>query len=494
MPQYFFIRLIALTSLFATTCLLTGCLHFSKREQTQYLIAPPSVDLTVQKGIDSGYLVAGDWPRQDWWTLFTSPQLNALMLEALDNNPSIQAIHQKLKAAHQIALIARSKLFPWISLDGSYDDEYLSKNGLLRALNPRLPLHALLYDLKFNLNYELDIWGKNKELYKAALGDELSECAEQAQTILWVTTSVAQTFVAVKEYQQQKNLIAQLIAVLKEINELQDFLYEKALANKLITLAAEENYFDAEKLLWVVDQQLQISKHQLNVLVGRGPDDPLDLGEESPPPIRSLCIPCDITSDLLARRPDLMAKIWSAKALAHQVNAAITEYYPDVNLTAFLGLESVKGSLFFNLSSFTTGYRPAFHLPIFTAGAIKANVNTHIALFNETIFEYNQLLLTSAQEVTDNLEIAQSLFRQIADQQNLLKRLKERVELTDLLYQKALGDQLSNYYIKEEFIRQEIEELALTYDLYTALIQLIRSLGGGYQSLDVPLRAQEPCL
>lgn len=485
-------RPFALICLFALIC--TGCRQFSIREQTQYLIDSPRVDLTVQKSLESGYFAAGDWPQEEWWTLFASPQLNALMEEALYNNPSIQAIQQKFAAAHQIALIARSKLYPWVSLDGFYDYEYLSKNGLLRALNPHIPLNAELYDLKFNFSYEIDLWGKNKELYKAALGNELSEYAENGQVILLVTTSVAQAFVAAKEYQQQKELIVQLIAILKNIWELQGFLHEKALANKLIALDAEESYFNAKELLWVVDQQLEISKHQLNVLVGRGPDEPLDLREEPLLPIDSLCIPCDITADLLARRPDLMAKIWSAKALAHQVNAAITEYYPDVNLTAFLGLESVTGSRFFNLSSFTAGIRPAFHLPIFTAGSIRANINTNVALFNEAIFEYNQLLLTSAQEVTDNLEIAKSLFKQIADQKNLLARLKERVELTELLYQKALGDQLSNYYVREEFIRQEIDELVLTYNLYGAMIQLIKSLGGGYQSLYVPLRSQESCL
>jgi len=486
-------RFLTLTSLFAATLLLNGC-SFSKNEQTQYLIDPPSVDLTVQKGLDSGFFTLGDWPQEGWWSLFDSPDLDALMQEALDNNPSIQAIQQRLIAAHELALIARSKLYPWISLDGSYDYEHLSKNGLFRALNPKLPLNVELYDLKFNLNYELDIWGKNKEIYKAALGNEYSEYAENAQVILLVTTSVAEAYVAVKKYQLQKDLVIQLIAIQKDIYELQDFLHEKALADKLIALAAEENYFAAEKLLWVVDQQLEISKHQLNVLVGRSPDVPLDLEEEPLPPICSLSIPCDISSDLLARRPDLMAKIWSAKALAHQVNAAITEYYPNINLTAFIGLESVTGTLFFDSSSFTYGYRPAFHLPIFTAGEIQANINTNISLFNETIFEYNQLLLSSAREVADNLEIAKSLFRQINDQEALLARLQERVELTDLLFQKALGNQLSNYYVKEELIRQELEELNLTYNLYTAMIQLIRSLGGGYQSLYVPLRAQEQCL
>lgn len=483
----------ALISLIATALMLNGCMHFSQKEQTQFLIDPPSVDLTVQKSLESEYFALGDWPQEDWWNLFDSPQLNALMEEALANNPSIQAIQQKLETANQLAIIARSKLFPWVSFDGAYDWEYLSKNGLFRAFNPLIPRYAKLYDLKLNLNYEIDIWGKNREIYKAALGNDLSKKAESAQVVLLVTTAVAQAYVAIKEYQKQKDLIVQLIAVQKDIYELQDFLHEKALANKLIALAAEENYFETEKLQWIVEQQLEINKHQLNVLVGRSPDAPLCLGEEPLPPVCSLSIPCDITLDLLARRPDLMAKIWTAKSIAHQVKAAITEYYPDVNLTAFLGLESVTGPLLFKPSSFTYGFRPAVHLPIFTAGEIQANIDTNAALFYETIFEYNQLLLSSAQEVSDNLETALSFFRQISDQERLMHRLKERVDLTTLLYEKGLGDQLSNYYVKEELVRQELEDLNLNYNLYTAMIQLIKSLGGGYQSLYVPLRAQEIC-
>jgi NodT family efflux transporter outer membrane factor (OMF) lipoprotein len=486
-------RIFVVNCLAAAAFLLNSCITFSNKEQTEFLIGPPSVDLTVQKALESGYFTLGDWPQEDWWNLFDSPQLNALMQEALANNPSIQAIQQRLEAAKQLALIARSKLFPWVSFDATYDWEYLSKNGLYRAFNPKITRYAKLYDLKFNLNYEVDVWGKNKEIYRAAIGNALSQEADKAQVVLLVTTSVALAFVAVKEYQKQRDLIAELIAIQKEIYMLQDFLHEKALANKLIALAAEENYFNDEKMLWAIEQLLEISKHQLNVLVGRSPDDPLDLGEEPLPPISSLAIPCDITLDLLARRPDLMAKIWSAKALAHQVNAAITEYYPDISLTAFLGLESVKGDRLFEASSITYGFRPALHLPIYTAGEIQANIDNKAALFYETIFEYNQLILSSAQEVADNLETSVSLFRQISDQESLLHRLKERVELTVLLYQKGLNDKLSTDYVKEEWVRGELDELNLTYDLYTAMIQLIRSLGGGYQSLCVPLRAQETC-
>ncbi len=142
----------------ATAFMITGCVTFSQKEQAQFLIDPPSVDLTVQKSLQSEYFALGDWPKEDWWNLFDSPQLNALMDEALANNPSIQAFQQKVEVANQLALVARSKLFPWISFDGAYDWEYLSKNGLLRALNPKIPLYAKIYDLKSNFNYEVDIW------------------------------------------------------------------------------------------------------------------------------------------------------------------------------------------------------------------------------------------------------------------------------------------------------------------------------------------------
>lgn len=484
-------QLLARICLSVCLLIVTACQYLSQKPQARDLIDPPSID--IENSLESGYFTIGDWPQDEWWTFFDSPQLNGLMQEALAYNPTILAVQQRIEAANEVALVARSKLFPWLAFDAVYENQYLSKNGLFRALNPQIPLYAKLYDLKLTLNYDFDFWGKYRELFKAALGNRMAQEAEEAEVKLIVTTSIAQAYVALKQNQIRRDLVNQLILVRKDIYELQDFLQEKSLASKLVVLSSEENLYEAKKLLWAVEEQLAISQHQLNVLAGRSPNASLDIGCATLSPIGSLSIPCNLSLDLLARRPDLMAQIWRAESLAHQVGAAKTEYYPDISLSAFLGLESVIGSRLFKSSSFTDDLRPALHLPLFTAGAIQANIDTQMALFREAIFEYNQLLLTSAQQVADDLALAASLFKQKRDQAELLKSANGRSELTDLLYRKGLSDQITVDIVKEEVINAELEDLDITYNQYIAMIQLIKDLGGGYESLNIPIRTKELC-
>ena len=476
---------------FTLLLLLTGCLPCIQEQHKASLLSPPSLESTTQRNLESGYFTCGDWPQDRWWEIFSSPQLNELMQEALVANPSIQAIQQKVEIANQSAILARSKLFPWVSLDFVYTWEYLSKNGLYKAFNPKLPLNANLYDLDLTLNYELDLWGKNKEMFQAAIGRQLAEEAEKAQVNLMITTAVAQAFVTVKINQQRKNFISQLVGIRKDIYDLQNLLHAKALLSKLLVYSSEENYYDALKMLTGVEEELAISKHLLNILVGRGPDAPLDIGEEPLPPIDIISIPSNLSLDLLARRPDLMAQIWRVEAWAHEINAAKTEYYPDVNLKAFLGFESINADTLLRTSSGTAGIIPAIHLPLFTAGAIQANIDAKRAHFNEAVFEYNQILLLSAQEVVDRLVSVESLFKQKRDQDLLMKKIEARYSLTRLLYEKGLDDLVTVDYLKEELIRQELESVNLTYAQNISMLRLIKALGGGYQSPYIPLAALE---
>jgi len=188
-----------------------------------------------------------------------------------------------------------------------------------------------------------------------------------------------------------------------------------------------------------------------------------------------------------------MAQIWRVKALAEEVGAAMTEFYPNVSLRSFAGLESVIFSLFFNPSSATLDITPAFSLPIFTAGKIRANVRGKKALFDEAVYAYNALLLKSAQEVADLLSIGQSVFQQQEAQNSIVDNAKTRYELSVLRKQNKLDSLLDNDIFEEEWILKEIENVRLLFSQYEVIIKLIKALGGGYCADYIPLQS-EACL
>ncbi len=483
-------RLFKRNCIFGCLLLLSACVSLPKDQQRENILSAPSIDASVEDSVETPYFSIGNWPDENWWEIFNSEELNDLISQAIDQNPTIQSIESRVEYAKQTAKVVRSQLFPLLFFDADETWQYLSHNGLYRALNPTVPLNVNLVDLTLSFTYEFDFWGKNRNLFNAALGQEKAQEAEAAQVLLITTTSVAQAYFALKTNLVRQRLYEVLYEVRRNIYNLQHLLQDKALLSRLQPLLSEERLLEAEQLLSSIDQEVETDKHLINILMGLGPDSPIEVAAELPPVLETLSIPENLSLDLLSRRPDLMAQIWRVESIAHDVGAAKADFYPNINLTAFAGLESIFYRLLFKQESKTGRLQPAIHLPIFTAGEIRANIRAKKALFDQAVFDYNQLLLNSAAEVADLLVLAKSIFEQKADQEQIVDAAQVRHDLTVLRQISGLDNLLSQYFIHEEVILKELDNVSLLYSQYLAAIKLIKSLGGGYQSeYSIPLTA-----
>lgn len=459
-----------------------------KDEQTKNLIKPPALTKSVSRSLRTPYFTRGSWPKDCWWHMFDSADLNHLIQLALRKNPTIQEFKERIEVARQESIVVRSKLFPLVYFDYHDTKQYVSHNGLYRALNPTFPISANVVDLSIGFTYEFDFWGQNAHLFAAAIGRTQSAKAEAAEAILMTTTGLAQAYFALKTNLLRRDLYIQLYQERKEVFKLQKLLLNKALASKLDPLLSEEKVWEAEQWVSSIDAEIAANRHLINTLAGRGPDECLMINECLPPLPKKIAIPCDLSLNLLARRPDLMARIWKAEALAHEVGAAMADFYPNINLSGIFGVESSLYSKLFEARSITSSIIPAVYLPIFTAGAIGANVDARTAAFNEAIYSYNQLLLDSAKEVTDLLALARSVYEQKGMQNQIVSNAKKRYELTILRRQKGLDNVLSDYAYLEELIFKQLEDVTLIYNQYLVSIKLIKALGGGYHAECIPLK------
>ncbi len=473
--------------------ILSSCtISMSEREKKKDLMRPPSTGVSVEKSLLTPYFTEGEWPKNDWWESFHSPELNVLIEEGLLRNPTLMETYARLERAKQDSLYVRSALFPLVDFVGKNSKIFLSKNGLYRTLNPTLPLNGNLSELFFSLQYDFDIWGKNRQLYRAAVGKTVAAQADVAQVRLLLTVAIARVFFELKTDLNRQILLKNFVELQEKIFKLQGGLKVQSLASTLPVLVEEELYFSSKQVLEVVEEKVAIDQHLLNVLIGKGPDTPLGITSDLPCLPEALVIPSHIELDLVARRPDLMAKIWIAEALSHQVGAAIADFYPDFNLIAKGGEETFHVSNLLSAQSLNYTITPAIHLPIFTGGALKANVGRKKAEFEEAVFAYNQLLLTSVQEVTDALAKGKSIYQRRKNQQALVQSTKKRAELIAYKKKSGLNNILDLYIIQREVIHAELEDLDLLYGQYVASLELIKSLGGGYESsLQNPLLCYE---
>ncbi len=471
--------------------IFSSCISMPKKEQTQNLLSPPSGTSLLEKNLKNSVFAVSDWPEEKWWEVFLSSELNELIEEALTNNPSIKAIEEKINFAKETSIIARSKLFPLIYFNAVDNWQYLSSNGLYKTLNPSIPRPGNLIDLSLSFTYEFDFWGKYRNIFQAAIGREKAEEAEAAEVKLIVTTALARVYFALKTNLLRESITERLLLVRKNLFNLTDLLQKKALFSKLPVWLSQENLDETKKELIFIKEEIEVNKHLINMLRGCGPDEFIFVSNTLANLPLKIELPENLFIDLLARRPDLMAAIWRVEAIAHEVGAAIADFFPNIDLTSFTGFESFHFSNLFKGSSFMSGILPALHLPIFTAGAIRANVRAKKALFEEAVYTYNNLILKSAEEVANTIVLVSSVFDREKIQQDIVTQASKRYELTKTLQFHGLNTAFETLQREEEFLQKRLEEIGLQYLQYASIIKLTKVLGGGYLSIySLPLKAE----
>lgn len=467
----------------ALTLILVGCdVSMSHQEKVENLLPLPSIENSVSTALDTSAFEKKSWPSESWWENYHSNELNQLIELTLSQNPTIQSVQSRLEYAKENAIVVRGQLYPLITFDATDQLRYLSKNGFYRSLNETIPLANQTIDVGLSFFYEFDFWYKYRNQYRAALGYAKAAQAENAQAELIATTSIAQAFFALKTNLMRKELYEALYETRKSYFELQAYMQKKALYSELVPLLSQEDVFQAKQWVLGIEEEIATNIHLVNVLAGRGPDEPIDLGKDLPLLPKALALPDHIELELLSRRPDLMAQIWKAEALSFEVGAARADFWPNINITAFTGYESGSWSSLFNWASKNLNATPALALPVYTAGAIAANAHAKKGLFDEAVFQYNELLLKSFQEVTDLLAMGRAVYGKKEEQDKTVRNSEERYYLIRLLQEKGIDNALDVYRALEELLKKQLDDVQLLYTQYLVSVQLIRALGGGYDA------------
>lgn len=485
---------ITIVSVFLCTIVFYGCTP-SMSDLEQKISGPSSIDPSLEEALSSATFEAGEWPSENWWEMFQDPQLNALILQAVEDSPTIKKAEAQVDYAKQVAKRERAALFPELDFNATENWQHLSKNGLYRSYFP-LPAGSQpppptldLIDVQLNFSYEFDFWGKYRKTFNAALGVAKSQEAEAAQATLVLATSVALAYFDLQSNQATLTILRQMLDERKQALDLANARQEYGLTNQIPTLGSEQNIFTLEQLILATEQEIIIDKHMLMVLLGQGPDSPQIIEDPRSSFVSPFPLPMDISSDLLARRPDLMAQIWTVESAAYQIGAAKTDFYPSFSLGAMAGLESITFNKLFKISSRQGSLNPAIHLPIFTAGRIKANVLTKVAEFETAVYQYNDLLLQAAKQVADEITTLRTVNDQLLVQGRNLESYQATYALNLSRFEQGVSNYLDVLSAEDAFLNQQLTEVDLLHNRLNSAVRLIKALGGGYETYhEIPKR------
>lgn len=421
----------------------------------------------------------GDWPTEAWWRSFGDEQLNALMDEALARAPTLTQARARLREAESRAGLARAQQFPSIGANIGAQEEKLTYKGIFPAeVVPRGWNDS--GNATLDLAWEFDFWGKNRSSFDAAVSEVRAGEAEAAATRVLLTTGLAQAYVEFQYLFMQLD-IARTSVTNREASER---LVSRRVAEGLEAEAALEqararlNQSIAE--LAAVDERLRLSRNAIAALIGAGPDRGLSLRRTPMLARRPIGLPPTLAVDMLGRKPEIVAARWHVEAAAKRIGVARASFYPNVNLMAFLGFQSLGLNQLGSSGSDIGNVGVAIHLPIFDAGRLKANYGATNAQYELAVATYDATLSRSLQETADAARSLQSLEVRFASIKAALANGERAYQLSVKRYDGGLSSFQPVLSTEDAVLQIRKAEAELRTRGVSLDIALVKALGGGF--------------
>jgi NodT family efflux transporter outer membrane factor (OMF) lipoprotein len=423
----------------------------------------------------------GDWPSQNWWESFQDPQLEKLIGEALDHSPTMMEAQARLREAVAQTGEARSALYPTLGASASVTRDKLSYNSIFPAAAvPRGWNDMGRTTLDFS--WELDFWGKNRSALHAAVAEANAVEADAAGARLLLTTSVADAYVRLQYLFVRQDVAQQSLRNRQDSLKLVQRRFAQGLDAQVSIEEANARVNLAQADLAEANEQIQLARNGIAALLGRGPDRGLDITRPQLAVRRTVGLPSTIEADLLGRKPEVVAARWRVEAAAKRIGVAKASFYPDVNLTAFLGFESLGLSNLTSAGSNVGGFGPALHLPIFEGGRLRANYRSARAEFDLAVANYDEALTQALRETADAARSLTALNDRLVATDAGLSSSEKAYALAKERYDGGLADFQTVLTAEDALLQAQIADTAIHMRGYSLDIALVKALGGGFES------------
>ncbi|HWY30666.1 MAG TPA: efflux transporter outer membrane subunit [Candidatus Acidoferrum sp.] len=417
----------------------------------------------------------GDLP---WWQVFKDPILQGLIGTALTNNYDLKQAVSRVEQAGYMVTVANSAFFPQIGYGG---DIGRGRNALYNSYAPLNGATRSSVQLTLSAAWEIDVWGRIRRSSEAARAEYFATDEARRGVMITLVSGVATAYFQLLQLDQQLAIQRAATNAYAASYRIFNDRLNNGVASKLETDRAIAAMVSAAAVIPQLELQVATTEDQINVLLGRNPQ-PIVRNSLADQPQLTPEIPAGLPSELLLRRPDVLASEQSLIAANATIGINVANFFPQIGLTTFLGRASPE------LSKFTGGAGNLWDLggtlsgPVFQGGQLRAQYRASKAAFEAAEAAYQQTVLTSFQEVSDALIARQKLAEEFDYDGQAVAALAESV---DLATQRYLNGKSSYYEVLEAqqqlYPTQSAQVQAQVGELL-AVVQLYQALGGGWQT------------
>lgn len=455
---------------------LAGCVSSSGLLPTGQATDPAS--LKAGTTLDGVPLSVAAWPSQRWWTSLGDPQLDSLIDEALRGTPDLQIASARARQASAAAQAQDADRLPNVKGTASYAGIRAPESVIPAPMGGR---YSAVKYLSLSFSYDLDLWGGQRDAWEAALGQVNAAEVDRQAAEISLSTNVARAYSELAHAFIARDLARDELDRSQHLFQLSQKRMDAGLDSKVQLQQTQTQVASAKQQLAAAEQDIASDRIALAVLLGQGPDRGQSLQRPQELKPGTLALPSNLPAELLGRRPDIVAARWRVEAASKDIQSAKTEFYPNLNLGAMVGLAALHTSDVLEAPSRFLQVAPAISLPIFDGGRLRANLASKDADYDLAVAQYNKTLVSALGEVADDLGKLRSLEQQIGDQHDARDIAKSNFDLAMRRYGEGVGNYLDALSVQQQLLVAERQLAALDAQRIDLSVQLVQALGGGYQ-------------
>ena len=418
------------------------------------------------------------WPDSAWWRAYGDPQLDLLVGEALAGNPNLRIAQARVDQAQGLAAVARGSTLPQVDGEAGLSRTYYTHEELTPSFTQANTFWN--NEVLLKASYDLDLWGKDRNGLEAALDSVHAGEVEVRAAQLALATAVVQGYVQLSAQYALRDVAQANLERQRKILDIAHRRYKAGLGTQLEVNQATTVLPESEAQIEHIDETIALQRNQLAALAGKGPGD----GEKIARPTLSLAhtaqIPAALPAGLIGHRPDIVAQRWRVEAAAKGIEVAKARFYPDINLVAFGGLQTLSFSQLFTDSALTGGFGPAISLPIFEGGKLRGNLRAQSAGYDIAVESYNSSVIGALHEVADQVISLRSLDKQLERTDAALASARTADSQAQQGFRAGLTDFLSVLSTQAELLVQQRNRAQLVARQLETYAALMKALGGGF--------------
>ena len=465
----------------ATLTLFAGCSFAPKYANPSVQTPGAFKEMTpAQSHETDGWKTAepkDDLIRGQWWKLFHEPELNDFESQVVVSNQSVAAALANFLAARAVVKQTRSQYFPTVTASPSVTrSRQASQQNQPSSSSTASTITE--YSLPFDASWEPDFWGRIRNSVKANSLEAQATFADLENVRLTVQAEVAVDYFQIRVLDAQKQLLDVTVIAYQESLKLTQVQYDTGLASDQDVAQAETQLNTT--LAQATDLGIQRAQleHAIATLLGKSASS-FSIATHSLTE-KPIAIPFGVPSDLLERRPDIAAAERRVAAANAKIGVARAAYFPTITLSGVAGYQNTSVENLFSGPGLVWSVGGTLAQTLFDGGLRKAVTEQARAIYQGTVANYRQTVLTAFQEVEDNLSTLRILSQELQQQNAAVAASQRYLTLANVRYKSGIEIYLDVMTAQTTLLSNQRTALNLQMEQLTTSVELIKALGGGW--------------